>query len=400
MSRLRIPFCGNFRRRDRRKLVKVIILILLSSIFVRWVILPQVYKLVLNFLYIFVLQRCANGDLLWKHMTFEYLENNTVKDTILHCIPSVPEKESSIGWHVPLLDSSLSSQYLKLPYNTIYTDKIVILSPVRDASNFLQHFGNELSKLSYPHHLISVFFGEDGSSDNTFDIARDVVFNLKNKHGFRNAAVYKLPVQGNKSTRKTRHFLSQQQERRSHLAKVRNRLTELSLTDEEWVLWIDSDVHYFRADIIQQFLHSNKDVMVASALVSKVDLASFRTFGVYDRNTRRIDTDYKTMTQYSIYLNDLKAEGREAKVDLVGACTLMIRAVCVRKGLVFPEGPYMPKGVMIAFEGLESEGLGQMAKDMGLQVYGLPFVEVYHVYDPPTKEGVLKNLLYFLYSAF
>jgi glycosyltransferase involved in cell wall biosynthesis len=312
----------------------------------------------------------------------------------------VPEKESPIGWIAPFLEPSLSEPYLRLPANLTSNDRVVILTPLRDASKQLKHFSDQLAKLTYPHHLVSVYFGEDGSSDDTFDIANQIANQLVRRHGFRDAKVFKLPINGNKSDRQTRHFPSKQIERRSHLAKARNLLTKLALKDEEWILWIDSDVGYFRDDVIQQFLFSDKDVMVASALVSKIDLGYFRTYGVFDRNTRRLKTASNGIKQYSTYVNDLKAEGREAKIDLVGACMLMIRADCLRKGLNFPEEPYMPDGIMVQFEGLESEGLGQLARDMGFEVYGLPFLEIYHLYDPDIKENWILNFLYFLYKLF
>ncbi|XP_045208330.2 uncharacterized protein LOC123560133 [Mercenaria mercenaria] len=393
------PFLKKYMRLNIFKLIQLVFLILCSIFLLRWIVFPLLYELVINFVYIFVMQRCANGDLMWRHISSEYTESKRIKEVILHCIPAVPEKQSPIGWIVPVLEPSLSEPYLQLPVNQTFKEHVVILSPLRDASKRIKHFSEQLSKINYPHQLVSIYFGEEGSTDDTLEVATQMATKLKQDYGFRNTKVFKLPIKGNSSNRKTRHFPSKQIERRSHLAKARNLLTKFALKDEEWVLWIDSDVGQFRPDIIQQFLFSNKDVMVASALVSKVDLGYFKTYGVFDRNTRRLHTEDGGRSQYSTYVNDLKAEGREAKVDLVGACMLMIKADCLRKGLVFPEEPYMPNGVMVEFEGLESEGLAQLAKGMGFEVYGLPFLEIYHQYDPDRKENWILNFLYLIYIS-
>jgi hypothetical protein len=49
-----------------------------------------------------------------------------------------------------------------------YKDKVLILTPVKDAEAFLETYFQSLCRLTYPHDLISVGFLESDSVDNTY----------------------------------------------------------------------------------------------------------------------------------------------------------------------------------------------------------------------------------------
>lgn len=110
--------------------------------------------------------------------------------------------------------------------------------------------------------------------------------------------------------------------------------------------------------------------------------SSFNIVRHYDFNTFR-EVVYDG-TQYRIWLCDLKAEGREVPMYFVGGCSLMIKAACYRKGLKCTEEPYKPVKFKLGTEGvaeqlsIETEGLAKMARDLGMSVYGLPHLEVFH----------------------
>lgn len=321
---------------------------------------------------------CKTGDLA-DERRFIHRERG-INTITLNCIQRAPDFAVQKHRVFPIA-THLSEPYLRLPKHMVYTQRVILLSPVRDAAARLRVFANLISTLSYPHNLISVHFGEDGSHDDTIEVAKNVSHQLVHKFGFANATVYKLNIKGNNRTRKNRHDPKHQVERRSHMGKARNLIMEYGLQNEEWILWIDSDVVSFRDDLIQQFLYSNKDVMVASALASHERNRSnsiFRYYINYDLNTFRevVQGD----TQHRIWLFNLRAEGREVPVDYVGGCTLMIRAECYRKGLRFTEGPYKPTTYKLGRVqwNIETEGLAKMARDLGMGVYGLPHLEVLH----------------------
>jgi len=56
--------------------------------------------------------------------------------------------------------------------------------------------------------------------------------------------------------RQTRHSQSAQLKRRGVLARSRNHLLSLALKDEDWVLWLDSDLKWYPGDIIEKLLEA------------------------------------------------------------------------------------------------------------------------------------------------
>ncbi|XP_045202424.2 uncharacterized protein LOC123555902 [Mercenaria mercenaria] len=294
-------------------------------------------------------------------------------------IPNVRYEKTHL---VPYLSDDVNNKYLTLP-ETNYTQRVVILSPIRNAEKSLEIFQTQIINLSYPHKLISVFFGESGSTDKTFEKALNVSKKLKGFNNFMDCRVINLKMSGGiHGSNDFRHKVEYQRYRRSHLAAVRNRLVRYALqnTAFDHVLWIDSDVEEFPTDLVQQMLFAKSDVVAASCLVKD------RMYkGMYDCNSWR-ETEHSLQHQSNmpadalvlecygrserIFLPYLKRDGRVVKLDGVGGCALMVKADCFRSGLLFPEVVYKRH--------IETEGLAKMALDMGYSVVGLPFVEVFH----------------------
>lgn len=259
-----------------------------------------------------------------------------------------------------------------------YTEKVVIMTPISNTENHLANYFNNICRLTYPHHLISIALLEDSSHDNTYRMAKNSLEMLQNYfdkvslHKSKDSLPYRQPF--------SKHEVGWQYMRRRHLAKSRNLLLSLGLVNETWVLWMDSDVQYIPPDIIQQLLAAEKDIVVPSCMFK-----SGKKIDVYDKNTWK-DTDtskkflqgkgneflmlegYGPSMRY--HLNRLKTKGNVVEIDGVGGCVLLIKADLHRKGLVFP--PYTYKNH------IETEGLAKMAQDMGLKIYGLPNIEVFH----------------------
>ena len=301
-------------------------------------------------------------------------------DTALNFIPRVPRfSDSDI---VPYLNENITREYLKYTKRT-YKHKIVILTPICDVAERLEHFSKLLSNLSYPHDLLSVYFGEDSSTDKTLNMASLIADDLVTKYHFRHAAAFHFNISGGiHGTWGDIHNVFSQLERRSHIAKSRNILLKIGLANGvfDYVLWIDSDISELPDDIIQQLLSANKDVVVPSCLFKSgkykrtFDKNSWRETARSLEDQSHLPADILLVEGYShtlrLYLPDLRAEGRVVPLDGVGGCTLLIRAECHKKGLHFPEEIYKNH--------IETEGLGKMAKDMGYSVAGMPFVEVFH----------------------
>ncbi|XP_060556091.1 uncharacterized protein LOC132716773 [Ruditapes philippinarum] len=291
--------------------------------------------------------------------------------------------ESAKSDKIQQLPQEILSRFLQLPNDT-YVYKICILSPVRNAATSLTRFGVQVGKLSYPPHLISLYFGEDGSTDDTFEVANRTAYNLRKLKKFNSAYAVKLNISGGyQGKHRTRHEQDVQEHRRTHMALARNRLFRFALRQKkfDYVLWIDSDIAELPDDLIQQMLFAKSDVVATCCLMRsmgykmKYDRNSWRETNASRNYQSQLEPDALVLEGYSktlrIHLPDLKSEGRIVELDGVGGCALMIKADCHRSGLHFPEVVYKHH--------IETEGLAKLAHDMGYNVVGLPFVEVFHV---------------------
>ncbi|XP_045202193.2 uncharacterized protein LOC123555665 [Mercenaria mercenaria] len=298
----------------------------------------------------------------------------------LNFVPNTTHDKSHM---VPYLSNDIMKKYLALPESN-YTQRVMILTPIRNAERTLDTFKTQLASLSYPHHLLSVYFGESGSTDKTFEKAQMISQDLKSLQNFTDSRVINLKmaggIHGNDNFRHKKEF---QKYRRSFLANARNRLVRYAFKHGgvfDHVLWIDSDVQEFPSDLVQHLLFARSDVVATSCLVKShefkgiYDCNSWRETALSLKHQSQMPQDELVLECYAeterIFLPYLKIEGRIVKLDGVGGCALMVKADCFRSGLLFPEVVYKRH--------IETEGLAKMALDMGYSVVGLPFVEVFH----------------------
>jgi hypothetical protein len=242
---------------------------------------------------------------------------------------------------------------------------------VKNASRHLPRYLENLRRLSHPHENISLGFLESDSSDGTYDALRDEETALAKD--FRRIKIlhrdfHFYPV----ASRWTAEI---QRERRSVLARARNQLFMRTLDDEDWVLWIDADVTEYPFDVIGRLLGFGKQILVPDC-VHEYGGPSF------DLNTFQLTGDPAALHE-SVHVAGLAAprgDGRRylfelrdhdiVPVDAVGGAMLLVDADLHRAGLVFPPFPYQHY--------LETEGLAAMARDMGIQPWGLPNLQILH----------------------
>lgn len=308
-------------------------------------------------------------------------ENKLIEENQpLDYIPSVID--ASKNDRVLTVSDKIARKYLDLP-EIQFQETIAILTPIRNSERVLDQYRSLVRNLTYPHHLLSVYFGEDGSTDKSFDKANTTAFQLKSDNNFKDAKVVRLNISGGVfGPAPERHEEKQQHIRRAHMALARNRLLRFALQQNKfnYTLWIDSDVTEFPRDLVQQMLFAKSDV-VATSCLTKIEGNKM----IYDKNSWRetnssvsaqskLEIDSIMLEGYKkslrIFLPGLRAEGRVVPLDGVGGCALMVKADCFRSGLQFPEVLYKHH--------IETEGLAKMARDMGFKVVGLPFVEVFH----------------------
>jgi mannosyltransferase OCH1-like enzyme/UDP:flavonoid glycosyltransferase YjiC (YdhE family)/glycosyltransferase involved in cell wall biosynthesis len=284
------------------------------------------------------------------------------KDAAPH--PDRPEKEHS--WEIEV------GSTLPMP-GIAKTAKILALVPVKDAAPYLQGLWANLRCLSYPHDRISLAFLESDSLDGTYELIEKNLAQLRAE--FSRVELFKRDYAYRSSL--PRWEPSQQRQRRSILAKSRNYLLIQALQDEDWVLWIDVDVASWPEDIIEQMLAAGVEIVAPHCLA----LESRTTF---DLNTFKLkpgaaDIDWSPYIVDGIlqppkglgrlYLSDLRSRDL-VEVDGLGATMLLVKADLHREGLIFPPFPYKLL--------IESEGLANMARDMGYRCWGMPNLEIFH----------------------
>jgi glycosyltransferase involved in cell wall biosynthesis len=288
-----------------------------------------------------------------------------------------------------------------------YRDKVLILTPVKDAEEFLENYFQSLYQLTYPHSLISIGLLESDSVDNTYIELEKRLPELRKD--FRSAGLWKKDFGFHIPPGTPRWAGHIQIERRAILAKSRNHLLFHALNDENWVLWLDVDVVEYPSDIIERLLEVRKDIVQPNCVKQYSGIS-------FDLNAWR--------DKGRLHLHDLKGEGNLVRLHSVGGTMLLIKADIHRDGLIFPPFLYGRENPLIRgnnyfhvkreiiktvvrnlLEGIrkmsisqlaearrdvinilkggctgeiETEGLGMMAHDMGYECWGMPNLEIRH----------------------
>jgi hypothetical protein len=251
--------------------------------------------------------------------------------------------------------------------------QILVLTPVKNAGPHLDRYFALLSRLTFAHERISVGLLESDSIDGTFAEIERRLPELNRR--FRRAQAWKRNFGFQLPAGLPRWAPSLQIPRRTILAKSRNHLLLRALDDEDWVLWIDVDVSDYPADIVERLLAYGKDILHPHCVCEP----GGRTF---DLNAWRDDG--------KVHMDKLRGGPDLARLDSVGGTMLMVRADLHRDGLIFPPFFYGRGSEAVrrrhpllgkAAGELETEGLAIMARDMGVQCWGLPNLEILHRND-------------------
>ncbi len=245
---------------------------------------------------------------------------------------------------------------------------VLVLTPVKDAARHLDRYVANIERMDYPKASLSIGVLESDSRDET-------MMSL-------NRLLPRLQARGNRAIVTTRDFGFRlppgvprwtpafQQMRRSVLARARNHLLFAALRDEEWVLWLDVDVIDYPPDLIRRLIAYGRDILHPHCVLA-------RGGATFDRNG--------WSEHGAKLLQDLRGAPQPVRLDAVGASVLLVRADRHRDGLVFPPFPYgrrsdkmRPHHKLWGSGEIESEGLGMLAHDMGLQCWGAADLEVLH----------------------
>jgi hypothetical protein len=247
--------------------------------------------------------------------------------------------------------------------------RVLVLTPIKDAMPHLDRYFMLLGRMTYPASCLSLGLLESDSRDGTFEAASCRLEEARTR--FRRAGIWKKDFGFRLPQGVPRWSPAFQIPRRTILAKSRNHLLMHALEDEDWVLWIDVDLEEYPADILERLLSLGKDILHPHCVVSR----GGKTF---DRNA--------WAQNGGLHMSDLRGRPM-VRLDSVGGTMLLVRADLHRDGLVFPPFFYGKGSAVIrdkhplfgnAAGEIETEGLAVMARDMGVQCWGLPDLEIVH----------------------
>jgi hypothetical protein len=246
---------------------------------------------------------------------------------------------------------------------------VLILTPVKTATRYLDGYFKALETLTYPHELLSLGLLEGDSDDDTFaELQRRLpqrCADFQSRQLFRKDFGLRIPPGV------PRYEPVYQLTRRAVLARARNHLLFRALHEQDWVLWLDVDVIEFPVDIVQRLVELDLDIVQPHCVLEH----GGRTF---DRNA--------WCDNGSLLMEDLRGKDT-VRLDAVGGTMLLVRADRHRDGLVFPPFFYGGRSRWVRSRHplrgdqvgeIETEGLGAMAKDMGFECWGLPDLEIIH----------------------
>ncbi|KIL96436.1 hypothetical protein FAVG1_01180 [Fusarium avenaceum] len=309
--------------------------------------------------------------------------------------------------HKPLKVESPSIEHIDLnpitstPQAITRKERVLILTPLKDAAPFLKHYFKLVAELTYPHHLIDLAFLISDSRDDTLAILASELDHLqkrKDQVPFNSITIIEKNFNFHLSQNaEQRHGFDVQAPRRKAMAKARNYLLTTALKPEHsWVYWRDVDIEEAPRRIIEDFIAHDRDILVPNIWFHRFE-KGVDIEGRFDYNSwiesdkgRKLanslpkDTvivegykEFDTGREYMCRLGDWREnKDVELQLDGIGGVNILVKADVHRSGINFPA---------YAFENqAETEGFAKMAKRAGYQVIGLPNYVVWH-FDTQEK---------------
>ncbi|KAL2146215.1 hypothetical protein VTI28DRAFT_4794 [Corynascus sepedonium] len=284
-------------------------------------------------------------------------------------------------------------------------ERVLILTPLKDASRYLSKYFELIAKLTYPHHLIDLAFLVSDSTDDTLAVLAAELDRIQKRPDnvpFRSATVVQKDFGFTLSQDvKDRHGFEAQAPRRKALGRARNYLLYTALKPEHsWVYWRDADIVDSPDKIIEDFIAHDRDVLVPNIwfhryedgrdIEGRFDYNSWvesnkarKLAASLDKDTIIVEgyKEFDTGRTYMARMGDWRNnKDEEIELDGVGGVNIIVKADVHRSGINFP---------CYAFENqAETEGFAKMAKRAGYGVYGLPNYVVWHI-DTEEKGGNL-----------
>lgn len=148
-------------------------------------------------------------------------------------------------------------------------ERVLILTPLKDAAPYLSKYFELLAELTYPHHLIDLAFLVSDSTDDTHAVLAaelDRIQKRRDNVPFRSAMVVEKNFNFKLSQDvEARHGFEAQAPRRKLLGRARNYLLSTAMKPEHsWVYWRDVDIVDSPSMILEDLIAHDRDVLVPS----------------------------------------------------------------------------------------------------------------------------------------
>lgn len=177
--------------------------------------------------------------------------------------------------HAPLVVNATTIEHVDLnplkstPNAKTNKERVLILTPLRDAAPYLPKYFDLLSELTYPHELIDLGFLVGDSSDDTMAVLAselDRIQKPKDANSFHHVTIVEkdFGVIFGQSV-EDRHGFAAQGPRRKAMGRLRNYLLSVTMKPEHsWIYWRDVDIVENPETLIEDFIAHDKDVVVPS----------------------------------------------------------------------------------------------------------------------------------------
>ncbi|RCH82191.1 Golgi mannosyltransferase complex subunit [Rhizopus stolonifer] len=266
--------------------------------------------------------------------------------------------------------------------------RILILTPFKQSAHLIDQYFENIEKLAYPRHLISLGFIVSDSPDGTLEKLQDRAASSK-KESLNRITIIQKDFDFKMSSDENRHQFDVQVQRRAIMAKSRNTLLSSALEKEDdYVLWLDGDVVEYPKSLLTDLIRLDKDVIAPNCWWH-----SYNEEGGYDKNNWQ-ETKASLELQKTLAPDQVLVEGYDdvlkthrklmvnmrheenqddfhlVPLDAVGGTCTFVKAQVHREGAIFPPFPFQHQ--------VETEGFAKMAKALGYSVWGLPNYLVYH----------------------
>jgi mannan polymerase complexes MNN9 subunit len=185
---------------------------------------------------------------------------------------------------------------------------VLILTPFKQSVQFIDTYFDNVNKLTYPHHLISLGFLVSDSTDGTIEKLREraewEATQQQTWKSFNSISIFQKDFKFDLASNEDRHAFEVQVQRRSIMSKSRNTLLSATLDEiHEWVLWLDGDVTDYPETLLEELIGMDKDMLVPNCYWH-----SYNEEGGYDKNNWQ-ETDESIEFQKTLKPEQVLVEG-------------------------------------------------------------------------------------------